>query len=122
MTEHTIHQAIVDYLKLALPPGSVLHHSPNEGNHKVQYRVKQKKLGVRPGWPDLEIFVNPIYFKTKHQCRPIFLEIKTHKGRLSASQDNTLQCLKALGCYCFVVRSIDDTRDALFSFLALGNA
>lgn len=27
-------------------------HVPNEGKHKVQYRAKQKRLGVKPGVPD----------------------------------------------------------------------
>ena len=34
-------------------------HVPNEGKHKVQYRVKQKRLGVKAGVPDLLIFDPP---------------------------------------------------------------
>ena len=34
-------------------------HVPNEGKHKVQYRAKQKRLGVKPGIPDLLIFDRP---------------------------------------------------------------
>ena len=83
-TETKFHMTVVEYLRLELRPDVVFHHSPNEGKHKVQYRVKQKKLGVRPGWPDLE-------FMFKGQG--FFIELKLPGGRLSANQ---LECHREL--------------------------
>ena len=103
LTERDIHQAIVDWLHVALPDGSVFHHSPNEGRHKVQYRVMQKRLGVRAGWPDIEIFTNRTWWRedTGLHWAPIFLEIKTDKGRLSdirSSHPKTMKTIDAEPC------------------------
>jgi len=57
MNESQIHKGIVQWLNVALPDGSVVHHSPNEGRHRIQYRVHQKQMGMFAGWPDLELFI-----------------------------------------------------------------
>ena len=90
---------VVEYLRLALRRDVVFHHSPNEGKHKVQYRVKQKKLGVRTGWPDLE-------FMFKGQG--FFIELKLPDKKLSANQ---LECHRLLSdARCRVVEcfSLDE--------------
>ena len=66
MTEAELHKLIVDYLQIALQAGSVVHHSPNEGRHKVAYRAKQKRLGMRAGWPDLEA----VFRQRRRPCMP----------------------------------------------------
>lgn len=121
LTERDIHQAIVDWLHVALPNGSVFHHSPNEGRHKVQYRVMQKRLGVRAGWPDIEIFANRTWWRedTGLHWAPIFLEIKTDKGRLSENQKRIHDELNEAGCHVAVVRSIDETCEALSQLMEL---
>ena len=121
MSEAEIHKAIAAWLILALPDGSVFHHSPNEGNHKVQYRVLQKKLGVRAGWPDLELFVHPDAWKksTYADWCPIFLEIKKPKGRVSPNQKEVIADLVVTGCLCFIVHSIDEVREALEELIEL---
>ena len=120
-TEAEIHKSICAWLDIVLPAGgSVYHHSPNEGKHKVQYRMKQKNMGMRAGWPDLEIFVNPTWWKdTEIQWAPIFLEIKSPKGRLSKAQEAVIDELTDAGCHVAVVRSIDDARDALSRLVRL---
>jgi hypothetical protein len=119
VSEREIHQAIVDWLKVALPDGSVFHHSPNEGRHKVQYRMQQKRLGVRAGWPDIEIFVNPTWWRGTTPWAPVFLEIKTAKGRLSDNQKQMIGQLTGAGCYVAVVRSIDEARVTLMQYVEL---
>lgn len=108
MTEFELHVQIIDYLQARLGPGSVIHHSPNEGNHKIQYRVKQKRMGVRAGWPDLEIFVSKTWWQTDVNWSPIFLEIKTKTGRLSSAQKQVQQELRSAGCHVATVRSVED--------------
>jgi hypothetical protein len=119
ITEAQIHRSIVDWLAVVLPHDSVVHHSPNEGRHKVQYRVLQKHFGVRAGWPDLELFINPEFWKEPGAWSPIFLEIKKPKGRVSDNQRDVIAELKAVGCYAFIVHDIDEVREALSELMEL---
>jgi hypothetical protein len=108
VTEYELHLQIIDYLQARLPAGSVIHHSPNEGNHKIQYRMKQKRMGVRAGWPDLEIFVSKTWWRPGQPWSPIFIEIKTKTGRLSGNQKQVQEELKAAGCHVTTVKSVED--------------
>ena len=117
MTEAELHKMIVDYLQVALPSGSVVHHSPNEGRHKVAYRAKQKRLGMRAGWPDLEIFVQRTWWRDDTPWSPIFMEIKPPKGRVSPAQKAEHAELQAAGCAVNVVRSVEDVAQVLDSYL-----
>jgi hypothetical protein len=118
VSEAALHRSIVEWLALALPTGSVFHHSPNEGKHLVQYRVQQKYLGVRPGWPDLEIFCHPAGW-LGDDWRPVFLEIKTRSGRLTPTQREVMAALRDVGCHAEIVRSLDDTHAALSPIMEL---
>lgn len=119
MSEEDVHKSIIDWLRYSLPEGSVFHHSPNEGRHQVQYRMKQKRLGVQFGWPDLEIFCNPTWWCGEKPWAPVFLEIKAEKGRLSENQKDVLEKLDKAGCYTTVVRSIDEARSFLSKLMRL---
>ncbi len=119
MREYEIHISICQWLALALPPGSLVHHSPNEGRHHVAYRAKQKRLGVTAGWPDLEIFVPRSGWLEPDVWAPIFLEVKTAKGAISKNQRKCIDRLTLTGCYVYIVRSIDDARTMLAELLRL---
>lgn len=116
-SEADLQMSVVQYLQLRLPPASVMHHSPNEGNHRVQYRVKQKRMGVRAGWPDLEIFVSKTWWRPEVPWSPIFIELKTKKGRLSPAQKSVQAELVAAGCHVSTCRSIDDVEEFLNSLI-----
>ena len=118
-SEYEIHKSIVEWLKIALPDGCVFHHSPNEGRHNVAYRAKQKRLGVRAGWPDLDIFINPTWWRFAGPWSLVFLEIKTLKGRLSKNQKSLHSELANAGCHIHIVRSIEDSRNALSQYCKL---
>jgi len=67
-------------------------HVPNEGDHKVQYYVKQKTLGVKSGVPDALIF------KPVAGYNGIAIELKRLKGgRVSESQKRWLKRFKENG-------------------------
>jgi hypothetical protein len=85
MTEAQLQNLVADYLRVALPDGSIFHHSPNEGKSHVAHRVKLRKAGMCTGWPDLEIFCpgKP----------PVFIELKVGKNTITAAQNKTLQAL-----------------------------
>jgi len=116
-SEYEIHCAIVAYLDVALPANSVLHHSPNEGKHHIGYRIKQRRLGMRPGWPDIEVIIPKKYWDYEKPWGPVFFEIKNEKGRLSKNQKEVIDEIEKAGGHCRVARSIDNVSDYLHEFL-----
>ena len=119
MLEAEIQMGICQWLAFALPANALVHHSPNEGRHSVQYRVKQKRLGMTPGWPDLEIFVPAAAWFNPPAWAPIFFEVKTAKGVISKNQSSVIKSLAAVGCHASVVRSIDEAEAVLADLVKL---
>lgn len=117
--EATLQCTIVQYLKLVLPMGSLVHHSPNEGNHKPWYRSHQIAMGMHSGWPDLEIIVIPNFWKNGTKWSPIFIEVKAQNGRLTQRQKKTIEDLQVAGCHVFVCKSIDDLIKCLSPLVSL---
>jgi len=77
-------------------------HVPNEGKHKVQYRVKQKRLGVQAGLPDILIFDRP---PLSPENVGVAIELKRQKGgRVTPEQIAWLEDLKARGWAVAVCR------------------
>ena len=103
-SELSIHSAIMRMLTLKLPADAVVHHSPNEGRRGWRAQAEIKATGVTAGWPDIEIV---------HGGRVYFLEVKSHKGRLSPRQKGVIANLERAGAPVVVVRSIDDAVAAL---------
>ena len=118
-SEYEIHCSIVQYLQLTLPPGSVLHHSPNEGRHNVAFRTKQKRLGMQAGWPDLELLVPRRYWRHEIEQATIFFEVKSRKGHQSKPQRKVAERLQAVGAHYFVVRSLEEVIEILLGKLKL---
>jgi len=117
-SEHEVHASIVQWLEFALPPGSIFHHSPNEGRHHVRYRMKLKKMGLCAGWPDLELLV-PIDYWFNPAWGPLYMEVKNEKGKLTKNQKQVLELLDKAGGHVSVVRSIDDASNFLSQFVEL---
>ena len=42
ITEDELQKQVAAYLRVALPDGSVFHHSPNEGTRHVNFKMKPK--------------------------------------------------------------------------------
>lgn len=77
-------------------------HVPNEGKHKVQYRVKQKRLGVQAGLPDILIFDRPPLYP---ENVGVAIELKRQKGgRVTPEQTAWLNDLKDRGWVVAVCR------------------
>ena len=119
MREHKLQELLVRWLEAALPLGSVLHHSPGEGQRHVSFSARLKRMGLRAGWPDLEIFSAPLGFREGVTPAAIFLEVKTPKGRARPNQVATHTALRACGCYVFTVTSVADAEEHLASLLEL---
>lgn len=96
--EDKIHRAVLDYLRLALP-GALIWHTPNGGARQLHTGARLKALGTLAGMPDLFIL---------HGGRLHAMEIKTDRGRLSASQKAVRNALIECGASYGEARSIDD--------------
>lgn len=108
MSEYAIQCAVVGYLTLALPKGCGVAWTchPSGGGGHVRGAML-KRAGLRPGWPDLELY---------HDGRAFFIEMKTDKGRLSKAQTECHADLWAAGCHVAVCRSVDDVTRILRSW------
>jgi hypothetical protein len=71
------------YPKLTL----LLWHTPNGGKRNLREAVKLKTLGVRAGVPDLFLAV------PRGTHHGLFIEMKSHAGRLSVKQQHYLGLL-----------------------------
>tara|TARA_R110002020_G_scaffold462012_1_gene681273 strand:- start:148 stop:498 length:351 start_codon:yes stop_codon:yes gene_type:complete len=111
MTEAQLQNLVADYLRVALPDGSVFHHSPNEGKSHVAHRIKLKKAGMRTGWPDLEIFCP--------NTKPIFIELKVGRNRVTPQQNETLNNLASCGCVTAVCKTLDEVRKVIEKIVTL---
>ena len=89
MTEDELQAYVVHWLQVALPLGSVFHHSPNEGKRHVAYKLRLKKLGMASGWPDLEIFVPTNGWHDE-----------------AANQKDIQERLKCCGVYCVTAKRL----------------
>jgi|TARA_Y100000310_G_C20607786_1_gene776412 hypothetical protein len=108
--EYHLHVEVVAYLRLVLPAGSLLHHSPNEGEHRVQYRKKLARLGMCAGWPDLQLVVPLAYYLAGQREADIYIELKAPNGRVSPAQRKVIDALKAARRHVDVCRSVDDVQ------------
>ena len=112
-TEDELQKQVVQWLNVALPPGCVFHHSPNEGRRHVAFKNKLKQMGTRFGWPDLEIFVPGDAAVAGVSCS-IFIEMKRPKGgALTSNQEQLRDELELAGCHWGLARSIEQVHDIL---------
>lgn len=78
----------------------IFHHSPNEAKRSEVMGARLKAMGMRPGWPDLEILLP--------KGRVVFFEFKTKSGRQSMSQKETQLLLESIGHKYFIIRSVEE--------------
>ena len=107
--ETSVQVAIVQYLELT-QPAWIVHHCKMEINKRgkaIQIEIaKAKRKGSKVGFPDL------LVLPWAH-IGPLFLEVKAEGNYASTAQKDMHQHLRTLGYRVAVVRSIDDTREAL---------
>lgn len=106
--EADIQRAIVAFLRLVLPPGSVVHHSAHEqrgGGAAARRRQGiAQGMGVAAGFPDLIVLA---------EGRVLFLEVKSPRGRLSEAQVEMRHRIRAQGHHHAVVTSVEGAEAAL---------
>lgn len=108
--EGPIHKGIIRFLDLALPSDAIYHHSPNEldmsGPEAARQIAKARKLGTKPGWPDIEII---------WQGRIYFFEVKAETEQSKAQKSVELDLARAGASYA-VVRSVTEAEAILKSW------
>ena len=95
--ETPIHRAILHAVRLALPHAAI-NHSPNEIANEIARR-KAVELGMRAGWPDIEIVEAGRFYA---------IEVKTARGVQSAEQRACQAAIEAAGGRYGVARSVND--------------
>lgn len=109
--EANIQRAILAYLGRTLPHGFVIHHSPNGGMSKGE-NGRNRGLGTKPGWPDLQI----VGRTEAGEPFTAYLEVKAPRGQVDPEQLVMHDRLRDCGFPVAVVRSITDTREAVRSW------
>lgn len=106
--EADLQRSVVRLLRLALPGGAIVHHSPNEqrrgGDAGRRAQGIATGMGVHPGFADLIVL---------SEGRVLFLELKSPRGRVSDAQAAFAAAVRAQGHAWEVVRSLDDALAAL---------
>ena len=122
-TEDKVHLRVVNWLNAVLPPGYLLHHSPNEGKRHINFKTKLKRMGTQSGWPDLELFIPDDGFLAGVEPRPIFLELKRTKGgRLSEAQIGLSLRFRGMGIHWYCCNSVRAVRDVLRPLVAINES
>jgi hypothetical protein len=98
--EFHLHCMIADVLTRWATPGWVWTHIASGEYRTPATAARLKRLGVRPGWPDL-ILISPA-------GTPHFLELKRRGGRLSDAQRHFENWCKASGVAFACCDKFDD--------------
>lgn len=102
--ENGLQIIVARFLSHALPEDAVAHHSPNEGARSAREGSLLKKRGMRPGWPDVQIF---------YGGKPYLIELKDESKGLSKSQKELHPQLERAGAKIAVCRSLAEVQAAL---------
>ena len=116
--EDDIQRQVVSWLDVALPPGCVYHHSPNEGRRHINYINRLKQMGTKYGWPDLELFCPSTATKSGHN-EAIFIELKAKRGVMNENQRRMRDQIIEAGFAWALCKSIEDVTEFLAPLVKL---
>lgn len=101
--EELLHRSVAAFLDLALPDNAPYTTIGHGGGGKVR-GGRLKAMGLKPGWPDIAIIFTG---------RPIFIELKGPKGKLSDAQITMDLRLNGAGAVTAICRSLEEVEDFL---------
>ena len=101
--EANLHRAVAQYLTLALPVDAVWTTFPAGGGGKIR-GGRLKAVGLRPGWPDVQILYRGKFYGP---------ELKSRDGRRSPEQIACGNAIMDAGGYYEIIRSVDELHDWL---------
>lgn len=100
-TEEETQAAIVQALRIQYPR-AIVAHIPNEGRRTIGEAMRQARLGLVAGMPDLVVMLPG--------GLTIWMEVKAAGGRRSKAQDAIHMRMTELGHTVGLVRDIDEAR------------
>ena len=104
---------VIEYINYQYP-GTLYHHSANEGKRTVMNGSKLKKMGMSKGFPDLAIF------EPRGDSYGLFIELKRDDGsKVSDEQITWLQELYKRGYAAFVCRGFDEAKHVIDQYMRL---
>lgn len=99
------------YMERKYPALKLLHHIPNGGSRNVAEAVNLKKMGVKPGVPDLCLPV------PSGEYHALYIEMKAEKGRVSALQTEWIADLQKYGNRAVVCYGAKEAIDEIERYL-----
>jgi hypothetical protein len=117
--EARIQKSVVDWWALACHgyklDARLLSHCPNGGKRSRIEAAIFKGMGVRAGWPDLQLAV------PRAEKHGLFLELKSPEGRMTPQQKELLPLIEAQGYAVCVAWSFEEAIGAIINYLKSGN-
>jgi hypothetical protein len=117
-TEAALQRAVVQYLDALERTGKIRYMAnyvniPRGGQWAAKQGANNKRLGVRPGFPDLTLYI-PGYGPMPHgNCQTVYIELKSKTGTLSKEQKDWRDWLIQAGFECFLCRSLDEVKKVI---------
>lgn len=105
--EFQLNKIVAQYFRVASPPGMSWHSIPNGGQRHTKVAQKLVATGLRAGVPDLLVI---------WRGHPIYIELKTPVGAVSAVQKQMHRELVESGADVLVLRSVEGVEAALREF------
>ena len=99
--EYHLQCNIYEMLKMVLKKNALMTCFPSGGGGKVR-GARLKRMGLVPGWPDIQIIYQGKYYG---------IEVKTSKGVLSPNQKTLHDSLINQGAKVAVVKSVAEAVD-----------
>lgn len=109
--ESVIQETVVYWVKCNYP-GLLFTCAPATAK-SVQQGVRNKRMGLLKGWPDL-FFAEP-----RKGFHGLFVELKTSTGRIAPEQRDLLACLDAEGYKTYVCWSAEEAIEKISGYLQL---
>ena len=89
-----------------------LYHTPNGGYRNQAEAVQLKRMGVKPGVPDL-FLPYPV-----GDYSGLWLEMKTDKGKPTACQRDWIEYLRSVGYCAYICHGAGEAINAIEAYLA----
>lgn len=95
------------------PELSLMFHIPNGGKRDVREAARFKRMGVKPGVPDIFLPV------PRGKFHGLFIEMKAPKGKTSEYQEQWLSELAAKGYDTAVCFGFEEARKKILEYITL---
>jgi len=110
--ESAMQISFVKWFRLTYPQYSkLLAHIPNEGKRSPRTGANLKKLGMLPGWPDIQLMI------PKSTFSGLFIEMKVKGGKVSPKQEEILLELRKVGYFALVVWDLERAKQVVIEYL-----